>query len=188
REKEALRELTIRDELTGIYNRREMWRILDMELERYRRYKEPFTLVMLDLDHFKEVNDEYGHPVGDQVLTWLANILSANLRATEQIARYGGEEFVIILPQTGVRDAFHTIERIRRIISGTPFEFRDENNEMASIDIAISSGIAGLPRDADSEDDLIKAADDALYEAKRTGRNRTVLFGEIETNEETKIN
>jgi diguanylate cyclase (GGDEF)-like protein len=179
REKEALRELAIRDELTGLYNRREMGRILDMEMERYRRYQYSFSLVMIDIDHFKEVNDEYGHQAGDGVLKWLADIFTANLRSTEQMARYGGEEFVIILPQTNAGDAYRTTERMRELIENTPFKFRQDESGLISIPIKISSGIAEVPQDADTEDDLIKTADDALYEAKRTGRNRTVLYSDI---------
>jgi len=179
REKEVLRELAIRDELTGLYNRREMGRILDMEMERHRRYQHPFALVMIDIDHFKEVNDEYGHQAGDEVLKWLADIFTANLRSTEQTARYGGEEFVIVIPQANARDAYRTTERMRGLIENTPFKFQQDNSGLVSIHITISSGIAEVPGDTDTEDGLIKAADDALYEAKRTGRNRTVLYSDI---------
>ncbi|HMA33986.1 MAG TPA: diguanylate cyclase [Chloroflexia bacterium] len=171
----VLRELSILDELTGIPNRRELNRLLRGEFNRSRRYARPLSLIMLDIDHFKDVNDTYGHPAGDAVLRWMATTLGGELRATDRLARYGGEEFAILLPETPARTAFHVAEGLRHRIAAAPFTLEAEPAPL-TISITISLGVAGLTAGALAEDDLVQAADLALYEAKRRGRNRTVAF------------
>jgi diguanylate cyclase (GGDEF)-like protein/PAS domain S-box-containing protein len=183
RAEEALVRLATYDELTGLYNRREMNRILTEEINRCMRYDRHLSLVMLDIDHFKSINDTHGHQVGDDVLRWIAGLLSGSLRVTDKLAhyeslhnlaRYGGEEFAAILPETEEGDAFMVAERIRQTVAAQPFTYTKMEGERVEIAVTISMGVASLSDDAYSEETLIKAADEALYEAKRSGRNRTV--------------
>ena len=173
----TLNELAIRDELTGLYNRREMNRILWEDINRHRRNGRPISIIMLDIDHFKDVNDAYGHLVGDKVLQWIARILQEAVRSIDRVVRYGGEEFAVVLPETPVTEALQVAERLRQIIVANPFLLRqDEGSWPPQIPITVSIGVAQLPGDADSGDTLIAAADRALYIAKHQGRNRTVQF------------
>ncbi len=163
-----LARLASYDQLTGAFNRRGLERILKTEVERSLRYRQPLAALMLDIDHFKPVNDRYGHPVGDRVLRWLAGIISSSLRSSDLLCRYGGEEFLIVLPHTGLERALEAGERIRRQVAGEPF--RDQGLE---IPLTVSLGAALLdPEAEDPEGELIAAADRALYRAKREGRNR----------------
>jgi len=131
----------------------------------------------LDIDHFKDVNDAYGHLVGDKVLQWIARILQEAVRSIDRVVRYGGEEFAVVLPETPVTEALQVAERLRQIIVANPFLLRqDEGSWPPQIPITVSIGVAQLPGDADSGDTLIAAADRALYIAKHQGRNRTVQF------------
>ncbi len=163
----ALEELAIRDGLTGLANRREFDRRLKEELERSRRYSLPFSLLMLDLDHFKAVNDTYGHPAGDEVLRTLAVRVRVQVRPVDQVARYGGEEFAVILPETDGAGALAFAERLRAAIAAVPFALHAER----AIGLTASIGVASFPRDGDTERDLVAAADRALYSAKQSGRN-----------------
>ncbi len=175
-----LSELAIRDELTGLYNRREMNRLLEEGFERYRRHGHPLSLIMADIDHFKIVNDTYGHPVGDQILKWLAQKIRQNVRALDRPTRYGGEEFAILLPETLVPDACKVAERLRQIIAAQPYLLNHDNFEQShSIPITISLGVAEIPGDAEDVTSLIEAADQALYMAKRNGRNQTFKYRSI---------
>jgi len=173
---EEMSELAIRDELTGLYNRREMNRLLVEEANRSRRFGRPTTLVMLDIDHFKVVNDAYGHQVGDEVLRWIGQMLRENVRSMDRPARYGGEEFTIILPETPGDEAFVLAERLRQGIAAHPFTLSQDDGPALRIPITISLGMAELPSDADAEEALIEMADQALYEAKGRGRNCTVRY------------
>ncbi|HXE58061.1 MAG TPA: diguanylate cyclase [Gemmatimonadales bacterium] len=175
----ALRELAIRDELTGLYNRREMCRLLKEEVARCWRYAEPMALVMIDIDHFKAVNDTFGHQAGDEVLRWIARLLRQNLRSVDQPARYGGEELAVILPEMTDPHALEMAERLRQVVAAEPFRFVTPAGGPVEIPITISLGVAYLPDDADSDDGLIAAADAALYEAKRRGRNQAVRYREL---------
>lgn len=182
RAEQALVHLATHDELTGLYNRREMNRILIEEINRCMRYEHHLSLVMLDIDHFKSINDTHGHQVGDDVLRWIAGLLSGSLRVTDKLAhyeslhnlaRYGGEEFAAILPETEEGDAFTVAERIRQAVAAQPFSYTGMEGERVEIAVTISVGVASLSDEVYSDETLIKAADDALYEAKRSGRNRT---------------
>lgn len=174
RAEEALHELAIRDELTGLYNRREMSRLLLEEVKRCRRYERSLSLIMLDLDNFKRVNDTYGHPVGDGVLRWLVQLLNDNVRSADRLARYGGEEFAVILPETDPVEALEMAERLRKSVADRPFVFAQSSGILSEIHITISAGIAGIPAHCMDENSLIAAADQSLYEAKRQGRDRVV--------------
>jgi len=173
-----LQDLAIRDELTGLYNRREMDLILQEEMQRSQRYRRPLSLVMLDIDHFKKVNDVYGHPAGDRVLRSFGVLLKNNLRATDRPIRYGGEEFGIVLPELDGGEAWKTAERLRQIIAEYPFSVDGAGEEGRTIHLTVSLGVVVFPADADSKEALIEHADQALYEAKRLGRDCAVLFSQ----------
>ncbi|HYP39432.1 MAG TPA: diguanylate cyclase [Chloroflexia bacterium] len=170
---DALHQLAVVDELTGLHNRREMNRLLDDEMHRFQRYGRPTALILLDIDHFKAVNDTYGHQTGDEVLKWIAHLLRANVRATDRPARYGGEELAIIMPETLAKDAFKVAEDLRNTIAAQPFVSVASTGRVLQISVTVSLGVAGYSAAITTREDLIAAADDALYRAKRTGRNRT---------------
>lgn len=174
------RELAKRDELTGLYNRRALDEMMNDELNRFERYGNTFSLIMLDIDHFKAVNDTYGHPAGDAVLQWLAGILQRNVRVVDHPARYGGEEFAIIAPELAGTDAFGMAERLRHLVSAHPMPYHTAGGDVVKIPITISLGVASVPGDVDDPHLLVAAADKALYAAKRCGRNCTILFRELE--------
>ena len=174
---DSLRALATRDELTGLYNRREMTRILAEEVDRYRRHGRPVALAILDIDHFKGINDSYGHQAGDEVLRSLSRLVSTKLRSTDRAVRYGGEELAIILPDTTDGEAFLVAERLRAAVEAQAFEFTHRSGQASRVGMTISLGVAAIPTDANSIDSLVAAADWALYQAKRRGRNRTTMFG-----------
>ena len=165
---EQLRERAIRDSLTGLFNHRYFQEQLRVEFERAQRYQRPLACLMLDLDHFKSVNDTFGHPFGDQVLRTVAQILIREARKVDVIARYGGEEFAIILPSTSAAGAQQVAERIRTSVANTPLDFDGH-----PVTITVSIGVA-TNQDTSSKDEksLIRDADLGLYRAKRAGRNR----------------
>jgi len=159
--------MAITDQLTGLYNRRRLVTILGKEFRRTKRYKTSLTCMMIDIDHFKRINDMFGHHAGDMVIKEIATIIAENAREIDTVARWGGEEFIVLLPQTKKEDALQPAERILNTISG--HKFADVPDEQ----ITVSIGIAGAPHPfIDTEDKLIQTADFALYEAKRRGRNR----------------
>jgi len=160
--------LSITDGLTGLYNHRQFQEQLGVEVKRAQRYDLNLSLIMIDLDHFKEFNDSYGHLEGDNLLRKIAQILKSSLRETDFVARYGGEEFAVILPETNKEGAAIAAERVRSTISEQTF------GEVGA-KMTVSLGVACYPDDACLRADLIKKADDALYRAKREGRNRTCL-------------
>lgn len=163
-----LNELSITDELTGLYNRRKLNEMLETEFQKAKRFNNALSILMLDIDHFKSVNDFYGHKVGDIILTKFGSLLNKNTRNIDTATRYGGEEFVIILPQTDFKSAIITAKKIKDIIQDTGFT--SINRE-----VTVSIGVASLPDETiKSADDLLKIADDFLYEAKDMGRNRVI--------------
>ncbi|MBI4817328.1 MAG: GGDEF domain-containing protein [Deltaproteobacteria bacterium] len=164
---EEIYRMTIVDGLTQIHNKRYFLEFLDREMARCSRYERPLTLVMLDVDHFKKVNDTFGHLAGDFVLKRLAEIISKHVRREELFARYGGEEFSIIMPETTAKKAGIFCEKIRRMVETTPFLF-----EGKTIDVTISLGVAEMQGRFREPLPFIKAADDMLYRAKQNGRNR----------------
>lgn len=163
---ETIYRMTICDGLTGINNKRYLLESMDREIPRARRHERPLSMMMFDIDHFKNINDTFGHLAGDHVLKELAGLVRARLRPDDVFARYGGEEFAVILPET-TRDGAHQIaETIRALVEGHHFQFENE-----SIPVTISLGVTQYLDDFDALG-FIKAADERLYEAKRGGRNR----------------
>jgi diguanylate cyclase (GGDEF)-like protein len=167
-----LRELAYRDPLTGLFNHGHFQELLDRELVRASRYGHPLSLILFDLDHFKRVNDQHGHPTGDGVLKRIGEMAMDNVRACDYVARYGGEEFGVILPETDAKGSLILAERIRKTIESTEICFND-----ARIASTVSMGVATYypGRAVKSKSEIIAAADRALYESKRQGRNRTCL-------------
>lgn len=163
-----LRELSTRDSLTGLINHREFHRQLTEEVERSRRYGHPFSLLMLDIDHFKTINDTYGHVAGDKALRALAALIRGEVRPTDLVARYGGEEFVLVLPETAGAGALTLAERLRVRVAGHAITLTADQ----TISLTVSIGVASFPEDKDSVQKLVSAADQALYVAKAGGRNR----------------
>ena len=163
---EEIYRLTTVDGLTQIYNKRYFSEALNREISRALRYRRELSLVMFDLDHFKQVNDTKGHLAGDSVLKTLASTVKSKIRAEDIFARYGGEEFAIILPEIDGHNAHQFAEKIRRIVEVTDFRF-----EGARIDVTISMGVATLDPDEPEASSLIKHSDERLYEAKNAGRN-----------------
>jgi diguanylate cyclase (GGDEF)-like protein len=172
---ERAEEEAITDELTGLSNHRRFRQILGKEVERAKRFDRPLSVVMLDLDDFKQINDTYGHLIGDQVLREVGRILRAESREVDEPARYGGEEFAIALPETRIDGAMEVGERIRRRLEAVriPLDGRD-----GEITTRASVGVAGSPEQPPDVRGLIKAADQALYRAKQQGKNRTARAGQ----------
>jgi len=175
---ERLRSLANRDELTGLYNRRALDGLLREEVSRHERYGRPFSLVMLDVDYFKAINDSYGHPVGDEVLRWLARLVRDCVRAVDMPARYGGEELAVVLPEMDSGLALKVAERLRLRVAARPFSFGSARRQ-TQLSVTLSLGVAALPDDAPTVASLIAAADRALYAAKRGGRNRSARFRDL---------
>jgi len=168
-------EQSVTDALTGLNNRRLFDVRLAEELERSKRFGKPFSLMMLDIDQFKRINDSLGHEAGDIVLKTLAGILLKQVREVDFVARYGGEEFMFVLPEIDGSGAKLVAERIRRAVAGTPFRLPDGRE----IGVTVSLGIACYPRCAEDVGDMLRRADQALYAAKQGGRNRVVLYREM---------
>lgn len=165
---QRLTELAIRDELTGLFNRRKIIEILNKEIDRAARYNAPLVLCIVDIDHFKEVNDVYGHTAGDKVLKLISGVISKELRKVDSVGRYGGEEFCIILPHTTIFQSRTILERIRQSIESMTFSL----GSGSEIRITISLGQALWHPDIRETHQLINMADAALYRAKESGRNR----------------
>lgn len=165
---QRLIEMTRVDSLTGLYNRRFLNQRLDEELERSRRHGNPLCLLLLDVDYFKQINDDHGHLCGDQVLLSLSGILRTTLRKSDIAARFGGEEFICVLPETTLEQAHLLAERCRQKVAGAQLIYHD-----VPLSITISLGVAEMIPD-DTFDSLIKRADDAMYRAKQAGRNCSV--------------
>ena len=166
-----LREMATTDDLTGIHNRRNFLELTDREVARSQRHSRPLSLLMMDIDHFKNVNDTYGHDVGDLVLKAVVRRTRSTLRDTDHLGRFGGEEFVALLPETGLEAAVATAERILKVVSATPMETPDH-----SFTVTISIGVAELQDHLPDTSALLKAADQAMYEAKNNGRNQVRTF------------
>jgi diguanylate cyclase (GGDEF)-like protein len=155
------------DELTNLFNGRYLRQAIDMEMERAQRYGSLFSLIFMDIDNFKKVNDKYGHLVGSRVLIEVAQILQENLRKIDIISRYGGDEFVIILPQTPRESGFHVAERLRKVIEKNVF-LKDEGHP---IRLTASFGVASFPDNARNKEDLLDIADYAMYRGKFSTKN-----------------
>jgi diguanylate cyclase (GGDEF)-like protein len=164
---EEIYRLTTVDGLTQVYNKRYFMEVLEREISRSHRYTRELSLIMFDIDHFKGVNDTYGHLAGDHVLRHLAAVVSADIRREDIMARYGGEEFAIVLPEIDHYNAMKFAEKIRRLVETTKFEFED-----TVIPITISVGVVTSKKDDLQVVELIRIADEQLYQAKESGRNR----------------
>ena len=162
--------MTICDGLTGIANVRHLDEFLDREFARSRRHGRDLCVLMMDLDHFKNINDEFGHLTGDFVLRELAGLLAQRVRREELLARYGGEEFVVVMPSTTLQQGATLGEKIRSLIESTDFEF-----ENRKIPVTVSVGVATLQESVKSVDSFIHSADEALYKAKDQGRNQVCI-------------
>lgn len=165
---EELKRLATVDYLTGLWNRRYFMEVGCHEHERFSRFKQPLSIIILDLDHFKQVNDSYGHQMGDRVLQGIAQVLQKELRAVDVAARYGGEEFAIILPATACAGAVTVAEKLRQAIGNIRFPVQGS----AVLSVTASFGIAELEEGDKTFDDAITRADNALYTAKAKGRNQ----------------
>ncbi len=166
-----LEALAKTDPLTGLYNRRFFMELFERELEKARRYGQSLSCVMVDLDHFKRINDRHGHLTGDQVLISAARAMKAGVRTTDLLARYGGEEFVIVLPLTDQTGAQELAERCRRLIQDSPVIA-----DKATISVTASMGVATFPHPGvQTVDELLNLADEALYKAKEAGRDRIAV-------------
>jgi diguanylate cyclase (GGDEF)-like protein len=169
---EETRQLAITDELTGLANHRHFYHQLAREVRRAQRYKRPLTLLMFDLDYFKQYNDRFGHLAGDHALRETAELLRRNSRDVDLVARYGGEEFAVILPETDPERAVTQAERTRAAVAGHAFRGEDSNPQG---DLTVSIGVAALSSGMRKIEELVRDADQALYRAKAQGRNRVEL-------------
>ncbi len=166
-----LQEVSIHDSLTSLYNRRYFTERFEEEYSRAKKFELPLSLLMIDIDYFKKINDTYGHLVGDIVLKEVAFIIRENVREIDFVARYGGEEFIVILPETEKKDAFVVGERIVKKVDAHSIEAFDEK-----VKVTVSVGVASFPEDSRYKEPLLEAVDRALYKAKKEGRNRVVYL------------
>ncbi|MBM4321156.1 MAG: sensor domain-containing diguanylate cyclase, partial [Deltaproteobacteria bacterium] len=170
---EEARTLAITDPLTGLYNRRFLANRLELEASRSLRFGQPLSMLMVDIDHFKEYNDANGHLFGDRALIKISQLLSSSLRQVDTVARYGGEEFVVLLPHTDAQGAFAVADKLRRMVAQAEFPHCIENaGEKLTISIGVATWAA---EDGGKPEDALASADRALYRAKEEGRDRVVL-------------
>ncbi|MHB8893825.1 MAG: sensor domain-containing diguanylate cyclase [Candidatus Geothermincolia bacterium] len=181
---EQVNRLAITDSITGLYNYRKLTRDLDREIVRSRRYHHPFSFIMADIDHFKVLNDTYGHPAGDAVLRGVADALNSERREVDRVYRYGGEEFSILLPETDWPEAFEVAEKLRRKVEDLEVVVTGEEEPIKT---TISMGVASFSRDSLALEHLISSADEALYSAKETGRNRVVAHASLASASEGEV-
>ncbi len=166
---DQLRILATTDELTKLWNRRYFMQTVHQEMERGKRYDKTFSLMLLDIDHFKKINDVYGHAAGDKALEYIATVIKNHLRQVDVPCRFGGEEFAVLLPHTNIDEAYQIAERLRIYVQNNPANYLGQD-----IFFTVSIGLVQYRQGISNEDELLKMADDALYQAKRNGRNLTV--------------
>lgn len=166
-----MEKIAVTDQLTGLMNRHALPEIFDRECNRAKRNGTGVAIILMDIDHFKAVNDTYGHPAGDNVLRHIAAVCTTVVREYDYVFRYGGEEYLLLLPVSSKNNVAGMAERIRDYISRTPWV-----HETGNISLTASFGVAYFPEDGESPGDIIKKADDALYHAKKTGRNRVCVY------------
>ncbi len=176
-----LERLSISDGLTGLYNHRHIHGLLHEEFERAKRSGDPLTITMIDFDHFKRVNDTFGHLAGDRVLVQLSDLLRANTREVDRIGRYGGEEFLVILPSTSLEEGMVFVERLRQEVARHGFQV----GRPEPVTMTVSAGVATFPHAlVPGQESLLRMADEALYAAKAAGRNRVIGIHQLEPVEE----
>ncbi len=168
-----LEELSTRDSLTNLFNRRYTNKVLEVEFNRAKRYKNPLSCLLIDIDYFKKINDLYGHSFGDKVLVYFSSFLLEMTRSTDIVTRYGGEEFLVILPDVNIQGAKDFAERLRDSISKRSVEDKDMN---INVTMSISIGVSSFDDHTCNKDEIINQADKALYEAKRSGRNKVCCY------------
>jgi len=163
---QRMQDLANRDGLTGIYNRLYFHERLEKEFKNADKEEYPLSLAIFDIDHFKKINDTFGHMFGDKVLKEIAKLIQGTLRKSDVLARFGGEEFIILFPRTSITEAFEKVEDLRQKIMN--MVIKDED---VSVSVTVSFGLSCYPSCSRSEDELLRMSDDALYEAKTSGRN-----------------
>ena len=168
-----IKDLSIVDDVTGLYNSRHLHTLLETEISRAVRYSAPFSVIFLDLDHFKLVNDNYGHLVGSRLLREIAAVLKFNLRTVDWATRYGGDEFVLILPRTGRKESLLVTKRLRHALNEAVFL----KHEGLHLRITASFGIATYPDDAKTKEDVVRMADQSMYRIKRSTRDDIAQAG-----------
>lgn len=171
-QRDEMQKLAVTDPMTGVANRRQLISSGEIEIEKAVRYKYPASILMVDIDHFKNINDTWGHPTGDRVIQTLAKTLVAGIRKMDVVGRFGGEEFVLVLPCTNSDDAYSLANRLRELIENS-ITVRSDSG--VQISFTVSIGVAGLREDSASFDAILAEADQALYEAKNLGRNKVIL-------------
>lgn len=184
----SLAQHALTDELTGLHNHRFLQEHMELEMNRAKRYKRPMSIIMLDIDHFKYINDQHGHLVGDQALKGLSRLLNESMRETDIVARYGGEEFLIILPETFLHASMVAAERVRKLVEETIFDAKvvgsaGRGATKLPLRFTVSLGVASFPQHADRPDELIMAADLALFAAKNASRNAVRSYASIQDQE-----
>lgn len=180
---QKIKDMAVHDDLTGLLQRKPFMQALQFEFVRAKRYQHNFSIIMLDIDHFKSINDIYGHGFGDIVLEKVAQAIAASVRKeVDVVGRYGGEEFIVLLPETNVANAKIIAERIRKEVEGLLVPF-NKDEKAQDIRVTISLGVASYPLNARAKGDVISLADDALYEAKDSGRNKVCVSEKIAAEE-----
>jgi diguanylate cyclase (GGDEF)-like protein len=165
-------ELSVMDSLTGLYVQRHFHQRIREELSRAHRHHTPVSLVMLDIDHFKIINDTYGHPAGDRVMKVMSSKITSSIRKFDVAVRYGGDEFIVLMPGSNETETLRTAERIRKFVNHSSVRLETGKD----IHFSCSIGVASFPEHANTDEELIQKADQALYEAKKLGRNRVVAY------------
>jgi diguanylate cyclase (GGDEF)-like protein len=170
---DKMNSLIIREGLTGLFNQNYIRQRLDEEYYRAKRYVHPLSLMMIDLDNFKSLNDRFGHTAGDHLLKYFSQLIRETIRPSDIPARFGGEEFLVILPETDKEDAQVVAERLRKRISMYPFRIDSRKEE---VQLTISVGVSAFPEYGQSSEELITLADMALYQAKKEGKNKVAFY------------
>jgi diguanylate cyclase (GGDEF)-like protein len=169
---ERIRHMAYVDGLTGLYNRRYFESRIEEEIERAKRYQGSLSVVMFDIDHFKRLNDEFGHLLGDDVLRQVSQLFTQNLRKADIACRFGGEEFAVIVTETSGEDAYAVADKLRRVVSQTVFSGVPRA-------VTLTAGVASFPANGTTRDELVRSADEALYAGKQAGRNKVIAAGNI---------
>ncbi len=169
---ERIRHMAYVDGLTGLFNRRYFETRIEEEIERAKRYSGPMSVIMFDIDHFKRLNDEFGHLLGDDVLRQVSHIFGQNLRKADVACRFGGEEFAIIVTETKGEDAYSVADKLRKAVAQTVFPGVPRP-------ITLTAGVASFPANGNTRDEIVRAADDALYAGKQSGRNKVIAASNI---------